>query len=237
MLVLAIDTSTPAGTACVFEHGGICAEISLSSDVNHSERLLPSIISALKLARKELQEIDLIGYVKGPGSFTGLRIGLGTVKGLAFANRIPIIGVSSLEAVALNIPDTDSVICPMLDARKQEVYCALYRRQNGSLEIIEPEATRDPAAFARKAGRKAVFVGGGAARYKDEIMKATGGRAAFAPDHLGRPHGPVIAAMAAEAFLENGGENLASAAPVYIRKSEAELRLMERLSSLPRRAK
>jgi tRNA threonylcarbamoyladenosine biosynthesis protein TsaB len=200
----------------------------------HSERLMPSILSALSLSRTPPGELGLIAYVLGPGSFTGLRIGISTAKGLAYGLGIPICGVSSLEAIAHNAPGCGLLICPMLDARKGEVYCSSYSGlKNGALKQLRPERVSPAREFAGSIRREALFIGDGAIRYRDDISAALRGKARFAPEHLGHPLGAVIARIALEQFRKHGGDRLESAAPVYIRKSEAEIKLLEGRLGVP----
>ena len=127
MLVLGIDSSASASSVCLLEDNSPLSVFSLFSNSEHSVSLLPMIEDTLKRSGKTIEDVDLISAVAGPGSFTGIRIGISVVKGLAFAAGIPCVGVSSLEANAYTLFETEGYICPMLDARRNTVYTALFK--------------------------------------------------------------------------------------------------------------
>ena len=148
MLTLAIDTSTKSASIALLRDSDILSEILVNLDVNHSVILLPALDDLLKLSRIEPDEIDLFACTIGPGSFTGLRVGASTVKGLALATGRPIAGVSTLEALAFNITGSEIPVCPMLDAKKDQVYTALYRTgRDYTLKKIESERVTDVRRF------------------------------------------------------------------------------------------
>src|SRR5215470_10896057 len=138
MRVLAVDTSSERGSVCVMEEGKIAAEIRLSSSIQHSERLFASIEFIFRFLSFKLDDIDLFAAARGPGSFTGLRVGLAATEGFVAAFNKEGAGISTLEALAWNSGITGGLIAPTIDARRGEVYGALYRREGQ--ELVEAHA-------------------------------------------------------------------------------------------------
>ncbi len=139
MKILAIDTSAKAASVAVCEDGGLLCEMLVNNRITHSETLLPMVQSMLQCSRLALEEIDALAVSTGPGSFTGLRIGIAAIKGLSYALDKPCIPVSTLEALAHNLLDAEGVICPVMDARCNQVYNALFTCQNGMLSRLCPD--------------------------------------------------------------------------------------------------
>lgn len=224
MLVLAIDTATLAGSAALYQDG-LLASCFLHTKKTHSERLLPMIDFLLQSIDLELKDIDLITVVNGPGSFTGIRIGVTTAKTLAQMLHKPLAAVNTLEVLAANIASEKDLICPVLDARKKEVYTACYKRdEHGELlELLEPIAlpVQKLLEFLQDRDEDIWFVGDGLGVYGEELEAALGGRFKTAPDHLKLPN----AAAAAELGLKTWHKGLQqdTVEPLYLRRSEAEL--------------
>lgn len=139
MKILGIDSCTKACGASLYEDGKITASFTVNNALTHSQTLLPTIKNMLKETNLELKNMDYIAVSVGPGSFTGIRIGLATAKGLAHSNEIPMIGVSTLESLAYNIPYFEGIICPCLDARRNQVYNALFEYEYGVLRRLTPD--------------------------------------------------------------------------------------------------
>lgn len=139
MKILGIDSCTKACGASLYEDGKITASFTVNNALTHSQTLLPTIKNMLNEANLELKNMDYIAVSVGPGSFTGIRIGLATAKGLAHSNDIPMIGVSTLESLAYNIPYFEGIICPCLDARRNQVYNALFKFEDGVLRRLTPD--------------------------------------------------------------------------------------------------
>ena len=185
MLILASDTSTKTASVALLRDRTIVAESFINTGKNHGETLLPEIVNLLSSGNTKLDEIDLFAVTTGPGSFTGLRIGVSTVKGLAFATGRPVVGVSTLETLASNLSNSVIAICPMLDARKGEVYTALYRPEEADFpkEIVSEEVT-DPGEFLEGVDEDVIFLGDGALSYMDIIRKKLPDKSHFALSHL-----------------------------------------------------
>lgn len=230
MRVLAIETSTMLGGIAIMDDAsGLVAEVRVNVKTAHSERLMAELDGALKQAGLGLKDIDALAVSAGPGSFTGLRIGLGTVKGLSFATGLPVVAVPTLEAFAWALPGYP-LVCPMLDARKKEVYAALYGHSDGGFVNIMKETVIAPSELVKRLSEYegVCFAGEGAAIYKDVLIDALGKRAVFAPAHLMVPSPASVALIGLRMALRGQFADPAALAPVYIRKSEAEVKLEER---------
>ena len=197
MKVLGIDTSTPCGSVGLVNDEEVISEYLLNVPVTHSERLLSAIHLVLKEAGCAMEALDGWAISLGPGSFTGLRIGVSTVKGLAFATGKPVVGVPTLDGLAAQISPTPYLICPILDARKKEVYTAFYRynRENLLVRLSDYRAVL-PEVLIKEVKEKTIFVGNGVTTY-GEILRTT---ASFcspcsraAPLHL--LHGSMVAKL------------------------------------------
>ena len=195
-ILLTIQTVSPAGGLALSDGEKLLAEVNLDIRKTATEWLLQSIEDLL--ARADLAKGDLagIGVVRGPGSFTGLRVGLATAKGLALAIGCPLLGVSSLQCLAMQLPFTTLPVCAMLDARKQEVYTALYNWQAGSPHPVSGERVIRPEKLLAEIHGETLFVGNGALVYRSLIVRQLAGRAHFAPVFLNLPRAGAAAALA-----------------------------------------
>ena len=250
--ILAIDTSAISGSVAVTDGGIILAERSTANVGTHSEWLLKAMDDVLGEAGLSPGEIDLIALANGPGSFTGLRIGVAVVKGLAWSAGKKVLGVSSLEVLAMGATNAETglmeegaLICPILDARKKEVYAALFRGHGrpgraGPERLMEDSVLSPEALFERvskEAGQRGrtIFLGQGLQAYRRAIEENVPG-AVIAPKPMWHARAVFVAALALKA-LEDGGEGPGKAAlgpesltPVYLRRSEAEIKKAGHLS-------
>ena len=160
-ILLTIQTASPAGSLAISDGEQLLAEINLDLRKTPTEWLLPSIEDLLAKAGIEKSDLDAIGVVRGPGAFTGLRVGLATAKGLALATGCPLLGVSSLQCLAMQLPFPRLLVCVMLDARKQEVYAALYRWEAGCPHPLTEERVINPEKLLSEVTGEALFVGNG----------------------------------------------------------------------------
>ncbi len=225
MKILAINTSSASGSIAIIDgNGRLVAEITSCPAGPHSRWLLKSVSVLLESVNHRIEEVGLFAADVGPGSFTGIRIGVSTIKGLAWPLNKKVAGVSSLKALALNLSYSGNPVCPMLDARKGEVYAALYRPNNGRMEeLINESAIRPSELFDKINGLNAgpvVFLGSGLDIYGNEVIKNVKG-AQIAPAELWHIRASNIAFLAREA-TPLAPEELS---PVYLRKSEAELKV------------
>ncbi|RMD96624.1 MAG: tRNA (adenosine(37)-N6)-threonylcarbamoyltransferase complex dimerization subunit type 1 TsaB [Deltaproteobacteria bacterium] len=236
MRILAFDTSTAAGTVTLTEGEGLIATRTFVSGRSHAERLLPAILDLLGEAGVALDDLDAIAVAAGPGSFTGLRIGLATAKGLARSTGKPLHALSTLEAMAWNLSPVQGLLCPLLDARKKEVYAALFRGEGRGRPIrLTPDGVlaleQVVEYLERFAPEPVLFFGEGAQRYAVRLRERLGERFQEAPIHHGACTGYAIA-MLALAEIEAGAPPLSPEAltPRYLRPPEAEVKRLHRPS-------
>jgi tRNA threonylcarbamoyladenosine biosynthesis protein TsaB len=209
--------------AIVGEDRVLCETV-LNVEVTHSERLLPAVDRALGEARVALDALDGIAVSIGPGSFTGLRIGLSTAKGLAYATGLPLVGVPTLEAMAWALPAARWQICPVLDARKQEVYAALFRHGTDGLRRITDDAAMSPEQLCRLIRNPTLFLGDGIGPYGGLLRERLGEKMLLPPVAGRGPRPACVAELGRRRLLRGERDAVESLAPRYLRPSEAELR-------------
>lgn len=225
MKVLGIDTSTSCGSVGLIDDESIISEYLLNIPVTHSERLLGAIELILKEARFAIGDLDGWALSLGPGSFTGLRIGVSTVKGLAFATQKPVAGVSTLDVLAHQISPTPYLICPILDARKGEVYTAFYRYEEGNdLKRQSAYQAIKPEELIKKIQERTIFIGDGVRTYGEYLRNSLASLAISPPPPLNLPHGSVVAKLGLEILRKGECLDLATFTPLYVRPSEAEMK-------------
>ena len=212
------------GSVALISAGLCLAEYSLTTSITHSRRLLTTVQQLMADTNFTWDRIDAIAVSSGPGSFTGLRIGLTTAKGLAMATGKPLIGVSSLTTLACQLPWTDKMICPMIDARKHEVYTAFYRYAgDGPPRRIGDVVAIDPEALAQLINNDVLFLGDGSQLYHDTLSKILGKRANFASTELFFIRAAALGHCALYKYRQGQFLDPVSAIPDYIRPSEAEV--------------
>ncbi len=228
MKVLGIDTSTSCGSVGLMHDDRVVSEYILNIPVTHSERLLGAIELILKEARCATEDLDGWAISFGPGSFTGVRIGVSTVKGLAFATQKPVAGVSTLDVLASQISPTSYLICPIIDARKREVYAAFYRYVEGTVLKRQSEYEAiGPEDLMKRIKERTIFVGDGVKTYGDDLRRSLSSLALFPPAPLHVPHGSVVAKLGLELLRKRESLDLAKFKPLYVRPSEAEVKWLQ----------
>ncbi len=228
MKVLGIDTSTASGSVGLIEDEETISEYLLNIPVTHSERLLGAIDFVLREARCRMEQVEGWVIALGPGSFTGLRIGVSTVKGLAFATGKPVAGVSTLDVLASQIAPTSYLICPILDARKKEVYTGFYRyREDVSPTRQSEYQAISPENLVSQIKEQTIFVGDGVRTYGDFIRNRLGSLAIFPSSPFHVPHGSMVAKLGMNLLKKGEHLNLPAFSPLYIRPSEAEMKWQE----------
>jgi len=221
-LLLTLDTSTRAGGVALSRGTELLAEFSCLVPGHHTDWLLSGVERILADCGVKLEQLDGIGVVRGPGAFTGLRVGMATAKGLAIGLELPMVGVSSLQALAAGTC-SELPVCALLDARKQEVYAGVYRTSEFPPRSLGPEQVISPGKLLPSLDGEVLFVGDGAAVYRPLIKERFAGQARFvaAPGDRLRPGAAAALAFAAW----ERGERCAPGElnPLYIRPSEAEI--------------
>lgn len=224
MQILSIDTSTLNGSVSISDGSRAITEIILSSKVVLSEKLLFIIDSLLKSCGIGIDDLGLIAVSVGPGSFTGLRVGISTAKGLAYPLNIPVAGYSSLDALAYNLKRSNLLVVPMLDARKGEVYAASYRFKDYLPVSVAEKTAASPVDFVKSINEKAVFIGEGAMAYRTVIENSLGENALFGTNDENYPKSSNGAFIALNKFQSSGADDLSRLEPCYLRRSEAEVK-------------
>jgi tRNA threonylcarbamoyladenosine biosynthesis protein TsaB len=223
MLILGIETSTKTGSVAVVSDECVIAQYSLNIELTHSERLMATVDRVLKDTGLAVADLGGFAVATGPGSFTGLRIGISTVKGLAFATDKPVAAVPTLQALAWNLPFAGYPVCPLLDARKKEVYAALYKNEDPLPVLMMPEKVISLSQLAAGLAGPTIFTGEGSHIYRAEIEKLFGIRALFAPRSAVLPSAAAVAEIGLE-MLRNGKKaDPDTLTPKYIRRPEAEV--------------
>lgn len=217
------------GIAIADDSRGLIAEARLNVKTTHSERLMTVVGQVVEQSGLQLAEIDIFAVASGPGSFTGLRIGLSTVKGLAYATGRPIVTVPTLEAFAWNLAWSRYPVCVMLDARRGEVYTALYRWEGQTFLREIGEASLNPGELLGRLEGTILFAGEGALVYRELIISALGSRAVFAPPDKMVPSPANVAMLGLARAAAGTLTDPFGAMPLYIRKAEAEVKLDEKL--------
>lgn len=233
MKLLAIDSSGLTASVAVISDGVILSEYSVNNKKTHSQTLLPMIDEVVKQSGIELNQLDAVAIAEGPGSFTGLRIGAATIKGFGLALNIPVVPVSTLTALAYNMAGCSGIICPIMDARRSQVYTAAYRCEESTLiSISEPEAVAiDDVINKYKSENIVWFTGDGVKVHEDRIRSEMGNRARFAPAHMRLQRAASIAVLG-EILFEEGKTVLTDIyKPVYLRLSQAERERLEARST------
>ncbi len=223
MLILALDTTTPFGSVALLDRSRLLAEMNIESAGSHSSRLMRSIDELLRLSGHAIGEVDGFAVASGPGSFTGIRIGLSTVKALAMASARPVAPVSTLLALALKLEASPSkLICPLIDAKKGEVFAAMFEtRRKEFREIISQGAYFPDGFFSRlPAHRIVAFIGTGADVFKDKILAYLKDKARFSSRSLFIAH--EVGRLGYEALKRGRGVSGEAIEPLYFRKSQAE---------------
>lgn len=232
MRLLALDSSGLVASVAVVTEEAMLAEYTVNYKKTHSQTLLPMLDEIVKMVELELSEVDAIAVAAGPGSFTGLRIGSATAKGLGLALKKPVIAVPTLEALAYNLYGTDKLICPMMDARRNQVYTGLYAFEGDDFITCRQQealAVEDILAEINQMGREVIFLGDGTAVYKDVIEEKTQVAYHFAPVHLNRQRAGAIGALGMIYYKQNQVQEAAQHEPIYLRLSQAERERAEKL--------
>ena len=233
MIILSLDSTSRYSSVALTDNGKILGHTFLDSGNTHSETLLPAIIDLLQFNHMHSDNVDLFACSAGPGSFTGVRIGVSVLKGLASGKGTPCIGVSTLEALAENLPYTDGLLCPVMDARRNQVYTALFcRSDKGLLTRVTPDrliTLSELSAELAQYGKKVYLCGDG----YELAKKNLGVQTENTPTLLIAQNAVSVAAVAARTYAENPDENYSEGKlqPIYLRASQAERERLEKESN------
>jgi len=229
MKLIALDSSGLVASVAVLEDDKLMAEYTMNYKKTHSQTLLPMLDEIVRMIELDLSTVDAIAIAKGPGSFTGLRIGSATAKGLGMALDKPIIEVETLAGMAYQLYGAESVICPMMDARRSQVYTGLYtfvaKEKAYKLETILTQsamAIEEILDKCNEIGKRVIFLGDGADAYKDKIEALVKVPFSFALAHCNRQSAASVGVLAQEYYDEGKVVHAKDHAPEYLRLSQAE---------------
>lgn len=231
MLVLSVDSSYSTATCALIKDDKILAEINLNDKKQHSVILMRLIDSILKEYEIDINDIDAFIISRGPGSFTGLRIGMATLKGLAFASKKPLISVSTLDALAYNSISFQGIICPIMDALRDNIYTCLYKNENNNLTPLIKEQClniNELVTILKEQTLPIIFVGDGVAKHK-EFLQENIPNSFFAPNHSNFPKASSVGELGIKKINDVVIENIDSINPIYLRKSQAEREYEKRM--------
>lgn len=224
-MILAIETATPYGSVALVDGGGVAAETLLPAGRQASETVFSAVTGLLDACGAAPADISCVAVSAGPGSFTGLRVGMAAAKGYCFGWKLPIALVPTLEALASRFPSEERILCPVLDARKKEVYAALFRMEKKSLARLTPDLALHPdALLGRLPEEEIVFFGDGMKPFGPMILERLGGLATIVEGAAGLPAAGAVGILGERAFLGGAVEDARLAVPAYIRPSEAEFK-------------
>ncbi len=226
MIILGMDTSSVNATVAVMNDKKLIGESIISNDRTHSQIIMPLLDDLLKKCGIEAGDVDVFAVSVGPGSFTGLRIGMATVKTLAQVCDKPVIGVSSLDALYQNCALFDGVVCPIIDARHGEVYNAVYE---GGKKIIDNRVISVDELISELEGKKTVFCGDGVLAYGEKLSKYD--NFVIASQNISMQKASSVCMAAYNRAQNNDFDNLYSLVPVYLRQSQAERELNKRIKN------
>jgi tRNA threonylcarbamoyladenosine biosynthesis protein TsaB len=221
--LLTFDTSSSSCGVALTDDERLLGESLLAVGKGVSSRLFDAIERLMTECGVPMNELDGFGVSQGPGAFTGLRVGIGAVKGLAMATGKPIAGFSSLAMLAMNLPLVDLPVCTLYDARKNEVYAGLYSCRRGLPEPLRPDAVISPETLKEWISRPTILVGDGAIRYRDQLVELLGELVIFAPPNSNLPRASNGAMIAYSALKRGESISPALLLPVYLRLPEAEI--------------
>lgn len=231
MKILALDSSGLVASVAVTEDDNLLAEYTVNYKKTHSQTLLPMLDEISRMIELDLESIDAIAVAAGPGSFTGLRIGSATAKGLGLALSKPLIGVPTVEALAYNLYDVPGLICPIMDARRRQVYTGLYSFEQHQMKTVKEQTAMGIEELTEELNQKnqpVIFLGDGVAVYRDTIKEKLTVPFDFAPVHLNKQRAGAVAALGARYYAEGKTETAREHQPEYLRVSQAERDRAER---------
>ena len=223
--VLAVDTSSNVATAAIVDDDKLVGEYVLNHKKTHSQKIMPMIEEILKSAELKVQDIDVFAAANGPGSFTGLRIGVATIKSLAHVANKPVVGISTLDGLAFNLPFCKYTICPIMDAKRDQVYNAMYTWMDKTFYIVTPHRAvpiDQVIEEIKTANVKVMFNGDGVPVYRERLVEELGELCEFAPSSCNMQRASAIAELALQRAKIGDVERYMSMVPFYLRKSQAE---------------
>ncbi|MBU5681747.1 tRNA (adenosine(37)-N6)-threonylcarbamoyltransferase complex dimerization subunit type 1 TsaB [Blautia sp. MSJ-9] len=234
MKILALDSSGIVASVAVVEDDTLLAEYTVNYKKTHSQTLLPMLDEIVKMTELDLESIDAIAVAAGPGSFTGLRIGSATAKGLGLALKKPLVAVPTVDALAYNLYDAQGVICPIMDARRKQVYTGIYRFEEHQFVTLKEQWAAPIEELLEELnhrGEMVTFLGDGVPVFRDLIAEKLQVPYSFAPAHVNKQRAAAVAALGSIYYKEGRTETAMEHVPEYLRVSQAERERAEREST------
>ena len=231
MLLLAIESSGLVASIAIMSDDKVIGEYTTNFKKTHSQTLLPMMNEVTQMTGIALEDLDAIVISGGPGSFTGLRIGAATAKGLGLALDKPLVNVPTVDALAFNLYGNEQIICPIMDARRQQVYTGLYTFERDEFKVICPQKAVGIDEIVNEInamGRPVIFLGDGVPVHREYILEHSNVPCDFAPAHLNAQRAGALAALGKRYFEAGRLETADEHVPEYLRLSQAERELQER---------
>ena len=231
MKILGLDSSGIVASAAIVEDDVLIAEYTVNYKKTHSQTLLPMLDEIAKMTELDLNRIDAIAVAAGPGSFTGLRIGSATAKGLGLALKKPLIAIPTVEGLAYNLYDISGLICPIMDARRKQVYTGIYRFTDHQLKVVEDQMAVPMETVIEKLnqyGEAVTFLGDGVPVFHELIAEKMTVPYSFAPAHVNKQRAAAVAALGEIYYRQGKTETAMEHVPDYLRVSQAERERAER---------
>lgn len=233
--ILAIDSSGLVATVAIVSGNELIAEYTINYKKTHSQTLLPMLDEIKRMVELDLHSIDAIAVAAGPGSFTGLRIGSATAKGLGLALNKPIVPVPTVDGLAFNLYGTEKIVCPIMDARRNQVYTGIYKfeREGGhyALKTIKKQCAvsiEEIMEALNEIGEEVIFLGDGVPVFKDFLAEKMQVPYSFAPAHMNRQRAACVGVLGMEYFRQGKVQSAAEHEPEYLRMSQAEREKLEK---------
>ena len=231
MKLLVLDSSGLVASVAIMEDDTLIGEYTINHKKTHSQTLLPMLDEVVKMTETNLDEIDAIAIAKGPGSFTGLRIGSATAKGLGLALNKPIVAVPTVDAIAYNLYETKGYICPIMDARRKQVYTGIYRFDGSGLVVVKDQiaiSIEEIIDALNLIGQKVIFLGDGVDVYHSVIKDRIKVPFSYAPAHMNKQRAGAVGVRGLQYLSAGLVENADDFSPEYLRVSQAERERMKK---------
>ncbi|MEG1291061.1 MAG: tRNA (adenosine(37)-N6)-threonylcarbamoyltransferase complex dimerization subunit type 1 TsaB [Lachnospiraceae bacterium] len=233
MKILGLDSSGLVASVAIIEEDNMLAEYTVNYKKTHSQTLLPMLDEIAKMIELDMTSIDAIAIAGGPGSFTGLRIGSATAKGLGLAWNKPLIQIPTVDGLAYNLYGCKDMVCPLMDARRNQTYTGLYEFDKKGMKVLEPQCAVGIDEIITKIneiGREVMFLGDGVPVFREYIKEHCGVAFSFAPAHMNKQRAASVAALGSIYYQEGKVQTPTEHRPDYLRLSQAERERMEQTS-------
>ena len=235
MKILALDSSGLVASVAVAQDDNLIGEYTVNYKKTHSQTLLPMLDAVAKMIELDLKTVDAIAVAKGPGSFTGLRICSSTAKGLGLALDVPLIEIPTVDGLAYNLWGAKDLVCPLMDARRNQTYTGIYAFEGGEMQVLEPQCAVDISKIVEKINglrRAVVFLGDGVPVFRDYISEHVQVPYTFAPAHVNKQRAGAVAALAFQYLQDGRTVSAVEHQPDYLRLSQAERERKEKEARL-----